>query len=492
MRMTTRRSQRAGPGPGWIRSRLTYASVMSTLAVFGVLAGGGAYAASQIGPKDIAKNAVRAKHIKKNQVRAKHVARNAVRTPKLADGAVTTSKLADGPYWRLGGNAGTDSASNFLGTADDQPLELRVDGTRALGIEPALFGAAPAPNLIGGSPDNQVSAGVHSATIAGGGRLIIDNPASANRVTDNGGTVGGGARNQAGDGAGTTSDARQATVGGGQGNTASGFGSTIGGGVNNAAAGSSGTVAGGQLNLASGSATAVGGGLQNTASGDSSAVGGGEGNTASGFAATVGGGADNSATALAATVPGGRGNLAGADYTFAAGRKAQAVHPGTFVWADSNNFDFGPSRADQFRARATGGVEFITGITSTGASDTGVFVSPGGGAWQTRSDRRSKRDLRPVDAREVLRRLAAMPVSTWSWRTQDAGIRHMGPTAQDFRGAFGLGQGRRTISTVDADGVALAAIQGLNRKLGAERAQRRELERRIARLERRLSSRGEG
>jgi hypothetical protein len=264
-------------------------------------------------------------------------------------------------------------------------------------------------------------------------------------------------------------------VGGGAGNIATALSATVGGGSNEATALSA-TVGGGTVNEATASRATVGGGLRNEATGQS---------------ATVGGGNDNSATALAATVPGGRGNLAGANDTFAAGRRAQAVQPGTFVWADSSNFDFGPSRADQFRARATGGVEFITGITSTGASDTGVFVDPGGGAWQTRSERRSKRDLQPVDAREVLRRLAAMPISTWSWRTQDAGIRHMGSTAQDFRDAFGLGQGRRTISTVDADGVALAAIQGLNRKLGAEQAQRRELERRIARLERRLSSRGE-
>jgi hypothetical protein len=79
-----------------IRERLNYANVMATIAVFGVLAGGGAYAASQIGPKDIAKNAVRAKHVKKGQIKAKHLARSSVRTPKIQDGAVTAAKLADG------------------------------------------------------------------------------------------------------------------------------------------------------------------------------------------------------------------------------------------------------------------------------------------------------------------------------------------------------------------------------------------------------------
>jgi len=44
-------------------------------------------------------------------------------------------------------------------------------------------------------------------------------------------------------------------------------------------------------------------------------------------------------------------------------------------------------------------------------------------------------------------------------------VRHLGPVAQDFRAAFGLGRNDTTITTVDADGVALAAIQGLNQKL---------------------------
>jgi hypothetical protein len=89
-------SDRKGTVLAGIRERLTYANVMATIAVFAVLAGGGAYAASQIGPSDIAKNAVRAKHVKKGQIKAKHLAPGSVRTPKIQDGAVTAAKLADG------------------------------------------------------------------------------------------------------------------------------------------------------------------------------------------------------------------------------------------------------------------------------------------------------------------------------------------------------------------------------------------------------------
>jgi hypothetical protein len=55
--------------------------------------------------------------------------------------------------------------------------------------------------------------------------------------------------------------------------------------------------------------------------------------------------------------------------------------------------------------------------------------------------------------------------------------------AQDFRAAFGLGEDDKHIATVDADGVALAAIQGLNQKLERENA---ELKARLERLERLL------
>ncbi|HEY0548440.1 MAG TPA: hypothetical protein VGF13_02495 [Verrucomicrobiae bacterium] len=47
-------------------------------------------------------------------------------------------------------------------------------------------------------------------------------------------------------------------------------------------------------------------------------------------------------------------------------------------------------------------------------------------------------------------------------------VRHIGPMAQDFRSAFAVGENDRTITTVDADGVALAAIQGLNQKVEEE------------------------
>lgn len=80
------------------------------------------------------------------------------------------------------------------------------------------------------------------------------------------------------------------------------------------------------------------------------------------------------------------------------------------------------------------------------------------------SDRNAKERFKPVNSREVLAKVAALPISEWQYKTQGE-VRHIGPMAQDFREAFSLGRDERHIATVDADGVALAAIQGLNEKL---------------------------
>ena len=86
------------------------------------------------------------------------------------------------------------------------------------------------------------------------------------------------------------------------------------------------------------------------------------------------------------------------------------------------------------------------------------------------------------------RKVAALPLETWNYKAQPAAIRHLGPMAQDFKAAFQIGETDTGIATVDADGVALAAIQGLNRKLEeklkAKDDQIESLEQRLAELER--------
>jgi hypothetical protein len=101
------------------------------------------------------------------------------------------------------------------------------------------------------------------------------------------------------------------------------------------------------------------------------------------------------------------------------------------------------------------------------------------GGFNGSSDRNLKENFRTVSPREVLDKVAALPITRWNFKT-DAGTVHIGPMAQDFYAAFGVGPDDKHIATVDADGVALAAIQGLNEKLEA-RSQKSE--NRIQKLE---------
>jgi hypothetical protein len=66
-----------------------------------------------------------------------------------------------------------------------------------------------------------------------------------------------------------------------------------------------------------------------------------------------------------------------------------------------------------------------------------------------------------VDGGEILEKISRLPVSRWSYKAQDESIEHIGPMAQDFYSLFGLGEDDKHISTIDPDGVALAAIQEL-------------------------------
>lgn len=84
------------------------------------------------------------------------------------------------------------------------------------------------------------------------------------------------------------------------------------------------------------------------------------------------------------------------------------------------------------------------------------------------SDRHAKRNFEAVDHQQVLDQVLQLPISTWEYKDDQRSARHMGPMAQDFHAAFGLGASERKISTVDTTGVTLAAIQALNDKFEAE------------------------
>jgi trimeric autotransporter adhesin len=379
----------------------------------------------------------------------------------------------DGRYWMQDGNS--LSRAGVLGTTSNHALDLLVHNSRALRLEPH----ATSPNLIGGHSGNWVAEGVYGATIAGGGQSGF-----FNRVTDHYGTVAGGANNQAGDAAGNPTDRMFDTVGGGQYNQASGSNSTVGGGYSNQASGSWSTVGGGSSNQASGVRSTVGGGYSNQASGTGSTIGGGAGNQASGSNSTIGGGMSNQASGSWSTIGGGWANTAAGAYSFSAGYRAKANNQGCFVWGDSTDAEVTCSVNNRWVARASGGVYFYTNSALT----SGVFAPAGGGSWSSVSDRSLKENLQPVDGRAILARLTRLPITTWNYLAQDASIRHMGPMAQDFYAAFGLGEDDVSIATLDLDGVALAAIQGLAEIVEEQSERIEQLETQNAGLEERLAA----
>jgi hypothetical protein len=91
------------------------------------------------------------------------------------------------------------------------------------------------------------------------------------------------------------------------------------------------------------------------------------------------------------------------------------------------------------------------------------------------SDRNIKANFEPVRGEDVLDRLAAIPITRWNYKSDGPAVKHVGPMAQDFRAAFGLGSTDKAISVVDASGIALAAIQSLNHKVDALAAESAEL-----------------
>jgi len=139
--------------------------------------------------------------------------------------------------------------------------------------------------------------------------------------------------------------------------------------------------------------------------------------------------------------------------------------------------------SNQFVAGAPGGFFFWTNDNAS----VGATLPSGSGSWTMLSDRNAKANFESVDAPALLEKLAAMPVATWNYKAQADSIRHLGPTAQDFHAAFGLGEDDKHISTVDAEGVALAGIQALYQTVVQLKQSLGERDREISELRARLS-----
>jgi hypothetical protein len=83
------------------------------------------------------------------------------------------------------------------------------------------------------------------------------------------------------------------------------------------------------------------------------------------------------------------------------------------------------------------------------------------GALTQNSDISNKKNINDVNPKDVLNKVADLPISTWEYKNEE-GVKHLGPMAQDFHSTFGLGSTPKGISSIDTGGVALAAIKGLH------------------------------
>ncbi|HEY3555588.1 MAG TPA: tail fiber domain-containing protein, partial [Casimicrobiaceae bacterium] len=368
--------------------------------------------------------------------------------PTLTPGAVqlqvfampTTSASGDVEILPQGGTFGSTATMVYVGTIAFNTVstaaKVNVDN-KQISVQVRGGGAHIAIDVVGYFSRPANYAGTHTIT----GAQAVDGGGSSNAATGDWSVVAGGQGNTAagrwsviaGGSANATTNDYQA-IGGGASNTAHGFISVIGGGALNDVNGNYGTIGGGHLNK--------------TTFMESPVVSGGEANTASGNFSTV---------------PGGRSNTASGAYSFAAGHRAKATTQCSFIWADSQEFDFQPSVGNFFGVRATGGVGLTVAINpTTGAVSQYCNLLPGTPSWTCVSDRNAKENFAAVDAADILRKLVAMPISTWNFKGGDPRIRSLGPTAQDFYAAFALGNDDKTIATSNLASVGLAAIQGLH------------------------------
>lgn len=221
---------------------------------------------------------------------------------------------------------------------------------------------------------------------------------------------------------------------------------------------------------------------------------------------------------------------------------------GVFAWADNLAADLLSTGPNQFLVRADGGVMFNTNTLPNGNSDLvirarpssgdpdvdlvmetrngrrtfiytrafdgALWIEPGnldsganrlfvgggsggpatlsnGGTWTNASSRLVKHAFEAIDSEAVLDRLLTLDISRWKYRGSGEGS-HIGPMAEDFHAAFATGNSDRQIATVDADGVALAAIQGLHarqqRELSELKAENADLQARLAALSARVEA----
>ena len=228
-----------------------------------------------------------------------------------------------------------------------------------------------------------------------------------------------------------------------------------------------------------------------------SATASGEASVAMGASATASG--DESVAMGVFTTASGKYSVALGDNTTASGENSTALglsastngKKGSFVYGDASSFAVVSATADnQFVVRAQNiWLGTNNSVTNTAGrfleTSTGAYLTTGG-TWTNSSSRSLKTNFAMVNPRDVLQKVLQLPIQTWNYKAEDARVQHIGAISQDFHGLFGFGDSVETISTVDADGVALAAIQGLHEELKDRDAKLEQQQQQLGQLKQQL------
>ncbi|HUQ48389.1 MAG TPA: tail fiber domain-containing protein [Gemmatimonadaceae bacterium] len=179
---------------------------------------------------------------------------------------------------------------------------------------------------------------------------------------------------------------------------------------------------------------------------------------------------------------------------------------GSFVFSDRSSVDSLRAGVNHSASwRVSGGFRIFTAsnlstgvtiqsgssVSNWGQSNAVISTSTGAllstsGVWTNNSDVNRKHLFKPVSGDDILNRLRALPITTWSYKIDPDSIQHIGPMAQDFKSAFGMGDAATSIGTIDADGVALAGVKALDARTISQDRRIKTLEQENAELKRRL------
>lgn len=124
-----------------------------------------------------------------------------------------------------------------------------------------------------------------------------------------------------------------------------------------------------------------------------------------------------------------------------------------------------PVMQGQFVVRTNNGAS----IYSNGSLSAGVHLTSGSGTWASISDKNLKTNITALNYSEILEKIQNLEITKWSYKSETVAenkaikkdVYHYGVMAQDFYQEFGLGTSEKLITSLDVAGVNMAAIKAL-------------------------------